>query len=127
MEQLMKRFIEKFKNDERGMTLVELLAVVVVLAIVGVIAFVAIGKVIDNSKKDAHVANAQQIISAVELFEASGGDVGNNVDIKNLDTLDEVLDPWSKEDNKDVFVVSKPDEGKILIKSTHEKCKFDSQ
>ncbi len=62
----MKKWMKKFKN-ERGLTLVELLAVIVILAIVAIIAFVFIGGVIENSKKDAHISNAQQIISAAKL------------------------------------------------------------
>lgn len=40
---MLKRLREKL-NNERGLTLVELLAVIVILAIVGAIAFVMIGK-----------------------------------------------------------------------------------
>lgn len=108
MRKAVKRFIQNFKKDEQGLTLVELLAVVVILAIVGLIAFVAIGNVIENSREDAHIANAQQIISAAELYEASGGDVtatGFNID--SLDTLDtEILDPWTKEDYKSSFTLN---------------------
>lgn len=98
----------RLKKDERGLTLVELLAVVVILAIVAAIAFVIIGNVIANSKKDAHIANAQQIISSVKLAESSGDvtegqltstggfDVIESKTPK-LDTIGEVLDPWDKD------------------------------
>lgn len=99
----MKNMIKRLRN-ERGLTLVELLAVIVILAIVAVIAFVFIGGIIDNSKKDAHIANAQQIISAAKLHEATGGtfpDAENGdvtvADLQNGDYLDEeMLDPWTK-------------------------------
>lgn len=124
MREAVKRFIENFKKDERGLTLVELLAVVVVLAIVGLIAFVAIGNVIENSKKDAHVANAQQVISAAELYEASGGEIGTT-NATELDTLeDELIDPWDSNNTYD-FKIEKKDE--IKITSEHNNCKFTEQ
>lgn len=59
-------------KNERGLTLVELLAVIVILGIISTIAFVSIGKIISNSKADAHLANAREILSAGELAYASG-------------------------------------------------------
>ncbi|MCT4785232.1 prepilin-type N-terminal cleavage/methylation domain-containing protein [Exiguobacterium aestuarii] len=58
-------------KDERGLTLVELLVVVVILGIIAAIAVVAIGGIIENSKKDAMVADARQMISAAKLYSAS--------------------------------------------------------
>lgn len=63
--------MKKIKNilrNERGLTLIELLAVVVILAIIAAIAIPAIGGLMDNTKKDAHVANAQQMISSARLY-----------------------------------------------------------
>src|SRR5690625_1654727 len=99
----MKKWLKKLKKDERGLTLVELLAVVVILAIVAAIAFVLIGNVIDNSKKDAHVANAQQLIASAKLYEASGGekDLTTGVSAKALqeaELLGVLIDPWEKEE-----------------------------
>jgi len=54
------------------MTLVELLAVVVILSIIGLIAVMSIGKIISNSKADAHLANARQVLGAGKLAYASG-------------------------------------------------------
>ncbi|WP_026826493.1 MULTISPECIES: prepilin-type N-terminal cleavage/methylation domain-containing protein [Exiguobacterium] len=58
-------------KDERGLTLVELLVVVVILGIIAAIAVVAIGGIIENSKKDAMVADARQMVSAAKLYTAS--------------------------------------------------------
>ena len=63
--------MKKIKNilrNERGLTLIELLAVVVILAIIAAIAIPAIGGLMDNTKKDAHVANAQQMVSSARLY-----------------------------------------------------------
>src|SRR5690554_3729431 len=117
MKNLMRKAREA-KKDERGLTLVELLAVVVILAIVSAIAFVLIGNVIENSKKDAHIANAQQFISAVKLAEASGDAfkvvedgtaTATTQDALELDTVVKALDPWDKKPYETAVVTKKSD------------------
>lgn len=61
----------KQMRDERGLTLIELLVVVVILGIIAAIAVVAIGGLIENSRKDAQVANAKQLVSAAKLYVSS--------------------------------------------------------
>jgi type IV pilus assembly protein PilA len=68
---MMKRFLK----NERGLTLIELLAVIVILGIISAIAIPAIGGMIDNSKKDAHVSNAQQMINAAKIAVTSDKDL----------------------------------------------------
>lgn len=124
----MKKVIQRLKN-ERGLTLVELLAVIVILAIIAVIAFVFITGIIENSRKDAHISNAQQIISAAKLHEATGGDFSKTgvtvQELIDMDYLDSVKDPWSDEDpyNADAQI-TKTEEGKFFITgfSVDDKC-----
>ena len=79
-------------KDEEGMTLVELLAVIVILSIVAGIGGVAIAGVIQRSREDGRVADVQMLYEAATLAEASdsfiskggGGKVGDAVTAKKL-------------------------------------------
>ncbi|WP_368503649.1 type II secretion system protein [Alkalihalophilus sp. As8PL] len=75
----MRKWLKHTKN-EKGLTLVELLAVVVILGIIAAIAVPSIGGIIDNSKKDAHVANAQQMVSSARLAVTGESNLRNMID-----------------------------------------------
>ncbi|WP_394679222.1 type II secretion system protein [uncultured Exiguobacterium sp.] len=87
----------KQMRDERGLTLIELLVVVVILGIIAAIAVVAIGGLIENSRKDAVVSDAKQLVAAAKLYTSSNpiqpgetiklGIKDNNVDITAKDAV----------------------------------------
>ena len=64
----MKKFLKKKLGNEKGMTLIELLAVIVILAIIAAIAVPAISNIIDNSRVGAIKSDAQNVMSASELY-----------------------------------------------------------
>jgi type IV pilus assembly protein PilA len=61
---MLKRFIK----NERGLTLIELLAVIVILGIIAAIAIPSIGGLINKSRDDAKIAEGIQIINAAKLY-----------------------------------------------------------
>lgn len=66
----MKNFFQKRLKNEKGLTLVELLAVLVILAVIAAIATPAIGNIITNSKYNAVKADAINVMNAGNLYFA---------------------------------------------------------
>ena len=62
--------MKKRIKNEKGLTLIELLAVVVILSIVAAIAVPAIGNIIENSRSKAVIADAQNVMSGASLYFA---------------------------------------------------------
>lgn len=85
----MKKKLQKLLKNQKGLTLVELLAVVVILGIIAAIAVPSIANIIDNSKKDAHVANAEQMIGAARLAVAANDNKLWGTADKDNDSADE--------------------------------------
>lgn len=136
--------IRSMRRNESGLTLVELLTVVVILAIVSAITVVIIGDVVGEAKKDAHVANAIQIIEAVRLSEVTGEVVlldGNTFVVipetedggdPVIESLGTVVDPWYNRKYKKA-IVSK-DDGmyrvtleRVLLQGEKEQCLISAE
>ncbi|WP_225534197.1 MULTISPECIES: prepilin-type N-terminal cleavage/methylation domain-containing protein [unclassified Enterococcus] len=63
--------LKNVMKDERGLSLVELLAVVVIMAIIAGIGAVAISNVIQKNREDAGISNVQSLMSSANLYQMS--------------------------------------------------------
>lgn len=66
----MKKYLQQKLNNEKGMTLIELLAVIVIIAIIAAIAVPAIGNIIDNSRHGAAKSDVLNALAAASLYNS---------------------------------------------------------
>ncbi|EMR05206.1 PilD-dependent protein pddA [Bhargavaea cecembensis DSE10] len=93
----MLKFIQKKLKEEKGLTLIELLAVIVILGIIAAIAIPAIGNIMDNSRTGAIKSDAINIMSAADLYfaEVTNDSTPNTATTQELQTSGYLDDPGS--------------------------------
>ncbi|MDN3438194.1 prepilin-type N-terminal cleavage/methylation domain-containing protein [Planococcus sp. APC 3900] len=64
----MKNFVQRKLKEQKGMTLIELLAVIVIIAIIAAIAIPAIGNIIENSRYSAVKSDGLNVIAAAQIY-----------------------------------------------------------
>ncbi len=69
-------------SKKKGFTLVELLAVVIILGIISIIIYPVLNKVLKDNRKKAFEASLDSVVRAAELYKA---DNNNNLDIIDYD------------------------------------------
>lgn len=90
----MQKHVKQLKN-EKGMTLIELLAVLVILGIIAAIAIPMIGNVINDSRDKAILADAQTILSGAQIAYSNGDGTKSTKDNKTVITFDSsILAPY---------------------------------
>ncbi|WP_421380191.1 type II secretion system protein [Bacillus salacetis] len=125
------------KLNQKGLTLVELLAVVVIMGIIGMIAVLAIGQIIEKSKHQAFVANAHTLKDAATLYVKESllhDKEPTLVTYKTLyenNMIEKIQDPFTKklldpESNESYVVVNKESiESICFIGETKKLCGKD--
>lgn len=107
-----KEQIKKRIKNEKGLTLIELLAVIVILAIIAAIAIPAIGNIINKSRDKAEISDALNVIAGAKLAHIEGG-CGSTTDGCKGDTLRKHVDGITLEDSVVVKLNSTTNEWSI--------------
>lgn len=95
--------LKRILKNQKGLTLIELLAVIVILGIIAAIAVPSIGGIIDKARNDAAHAEALQVLNAAKLYVA-GEDPASGTLSKTSPTSTGGLDEYI--DNIDVYSIT---------------------
>ncbi|WP_445490113.1 prepilin-type N-terminal cleavage/methylation domain-containing protein [Niallia sp. 03133] len=80
----MRQLIQKQLKNEKGLTLIELLAVIVILGIIAAIAIPSIGNIIEKSRFDAIKADGIQVLNAAKIYISADGQKTENINSTDL-------------------------------------------
>jgi len=105
----MRQLIKQRIKNEKGLTLIELLAVIVILGIIAAIAIPSIASIIQKSKEDAVKADAITVINAAKNYVAANG-IPKDATISDT-LLEDYVDGVDLDDGYSVEVA---DEGKTF-------------
>ena len=76
---------------KNGFTLIELLSVMIILVIVAAIAFVTIGRFIENGKQKVFIASTNEIIKKLDLDRSENGiTISNSYTIANNELKEDI-------------------------------------
>jgi len=90
---MFKKFLnKKLLKNQKGLTLIELLAVIVILAIIAAIAIPAIGNIIENSRVKGAKSDAANLISAANIYYTDNTDPAATFTDKTTNISDYVKD-----------------------------------
>lgn len=103
---MFKKRLSVIKN-ERGLTLIELLAVIVILGIIAAIAVPSIGGIIQKSREDGVKADAIQYLNAAKMYYAAQTTSDtNDLDLDSADEIDSKLGEYIEKTSDNLEVTS---------------------
>lgn len=115
----MKKKVFKHLSNQRGVTLIELLAVIVILGIIAAVAVPAVMSQIENSRVAVDSTNAKIISDAVERAIVNG-DVkipatGDTTTVSKTDLVPDYLKDLPTKDSGDAFTITVDDDGDVTV------------